>query len=239
MKVAFAGLMRSGKDTAAEYAVECFGGEIHKFADGLYKIHNHAISPGATKDSTLTVAYNTVFPHLLAGEVAREREIFGKLSDFLQEWFRDPREWFQDPSEFTEPVNQDLYRTEGVKNRYFLQCLGTEWARYTIHPDIWVRIFLKGLAPNNDANVFCTDLRFHNECKVLHANGFVIVRVERPEAARMAAGASNVAHPSETDIPFLDVDFSVYNRSTLEDYYAKLDLLLAPSGIRRLNSLRT
>jgi hypothetical protein len=221
MKVAFTGQMRSGKDTAADYAIATFGGENHKFADGLYVIHNHAILEEADVASTFEVAYRAVRPHLNAEEIIREQGIWMKLHCFLREWFSNER-------------------VVGEKSRHLLQYLGTEWARYCIAPDIWVRIFLKGIkdAPA-DTNIFCTDLRFPNECEVLHQNGFVVVRVERPEGARLAAGASNMAHPSEVNIPHLDVDFTVYNRSTLEDYYAKLDLLLAPEGIRRLNRMRS
>lgn len=221
MRVAFTGQMRSGKDTAADYAIATFGGENHKFADGLYVIHNHAIQEGATVASTFEIAYDTVRPHMNAEEIVREQGIWMKLWAFLREWFSNER-------------------VVGEKSRHLLQYLGTEWARCSINQDIWVRIFLQGIgSAGPDTNIFCTDLRFHNECRILHENGFVIVRVERPETARVAAGASNMAHPSEIDVPHLDVDFTIYNRSTLEDYHAKLDLLLNPEGIRRLNRMRT
>ena len=42
MKLGFISLMRAGKDTAAEYLVEKFGGQIIKFADPLYWIQSYA-----------------------------------------------------------------------------------------------------------------------------------------------------------------------------------------------------
>lgn len=42
MRIAFGGLMRSGKDTAAECLVDAYGGRILKFADPLYEILNYA-----------------------------------------------------------------------------------------------------------------------------------------------------------------------------------------------------
>lgn len=222
MRVAFTGQMRSGKDTAAEYAIATFGGENHKFADALYVIHNHAISAEASVASIFEVAHDMVRPHLNPEELIREQGIWMKLWVFIREWYANDR-------------------VVGEKSRHLLQYLGTEWARYSIAPDIWVRIFLKGLANvEPDTNIFCTDLRFHNECEILHANNFVVIRVERPETRRLAAGASRMAHPSEVEIPHLDVDFTVYNRSTLEDYHARLELLLNPDAIHRYcNRLRS
>jgi hypothetical protein len=220
MRIAFAGQMRSGKDAAAEYAIKTLGGQVCKFADALYLIHDHAISPGATVKSTMSMAEDVMGPHLTPEELHNEDGVWFPLWLFVTQWFRPVDSYPYDGQGFKQR------RVEGEKSRYFLQWLGTEWARCQIHPDIWVRIFLKNLTKLDPAqHIFCTDLRFHNECKALRENGFVSIRVERPEQDRVAAGASLMAHPSEVDVPFLDVDLTIYNRSTLEDYYAQLDLL--------------
>lgn len=230
MKIAFTGQMRSGKDAAAEYVVATHGGKIHKFADGVYRIHDHAIAPGATVSSTMEVAHAVMDPVLTVEEQSRGSEVWSYLQEFLEVWFGPPE----------TPNTACVHRQEGQKNRYLLQHLGTEWARYNIAQDIWVRAFCKGLektAP--DENIYCTDLRFHNECEILHQNGFVVIRVERPEAARLAAGATNISHLSEVNIPHLDVDFTIHNRGSLLEYHSKLDLLINPAGIQRLNAERT
>lgn len=227
MRIAFAGQMRSGKDAAAEYAIRTQGGQICKFADALYQIHDHAIGADASIGSTFDIATQVVGPHLSEDELKFEEDIWFKLWAFLKVWFNGDPEVLE-------------HRQVGQKSRYFLQYLGTEWARQTIHPDIWVRIFLRNLSKLDPTqHIYCTDLRFHNECKALRENGFVSVRVERPEAARVAAGAANMAHPSEVDVPYLDVDFTIYNRSSLQEYYARLDVLLNPSLIERINDLKS
>ena len=49
---------------------------------------------------------------------------------------------------------------EGEKDRYILQKLGTEWARYN-YPDIWANALAKQLKPENKYAI--CDVRFRNE----------------------------------------------------------------------------
>jgi hypothetical protein len=44
LRIGFIGLMRSGKDTSAEYIQSKKGGAILKFADPMYAIHDFAVS---------------------------------------------------------------------------------------------------------------------------------------------------------------------------------------------------
>lgn len=59
MRICFAGKMRAGKDTAAEFLMKTYGGTLYKFADPLYEmqeaIYNIAGLPHTrnTKDRTL------------------------------------------------------------------------------------------------------------------------------------------------------------------------------------------
>ncbi len=170
-RVAFSGLMRSGKDTSAAYLMNTHGGGVNlKFADPLYEME--------------TAIYQ------IAGlEIPEEKE----------------------------------------RRRYLLQILGTDWGRNTVSQNIWVDIMERRVKSYLDStNVFCTDMRFPNEIDVLKNLGFTLVNIQRPDEARIAAGASHQTHASETALNgFTGYDFVIQNDGSLEDLYKKLDAVVA------------
>ena len=109
------------------------------------------------------------------------------------------------------------------KDRLLLQWLGTDWGRAK-DPEIWVNIFKKDLENLNPANnVYVTDCRFRNEAKICRDLGFKLIRINRPLDARLAAGATNLTHLSETDLnEWTDYDAIVENDGSLEDFEKKI-----------------
>ena len=113
---------------------------------------------------------------------------------------------------------------EKIKDRKFLQFIGTDWAR-NIDKNVWVNIVLnkdiKGVG-------LLSDIRFPNEFKALKNNGWVCIKVIRNNIDGNRVGTGNKIHSSElsiNDIKDEDWDFIVENNSSLEDLYIKLDKL--------------
>jgi hypothetical protein len=66
-----------------------------------------------------------------------------------------------------------------VKDRKFLQWVGTEWAR-SQDPDVWINIIRRKIESTpKDVPIIVTDLRFPNEAKMLSEMGFTLVRRRR------------------------------------------------------------
>lgn len=71
---------------------------------------------------------------------------------------------------------------ETLTSRFVQQTLGTEWARDTVDPDLWVKIAkLKASAMIVEGkNVVIDDVRFTNEAQMIRAAGGRIIEVRRP-----------------------------------------------------------
>lgn len=164
------GKMRSGKDEAASFLINKYGGKNLKFADPLYEM---------------------------------EAEIFR--------------------------IAQVAIPEDKTKRRRLLQFLGTEWGRETIDPNLWAKVMDSRLIAqkyNSDANrIFITDCRFPDEVEVLRKHDFKIIKIQRPNESRIAAGATNTDHPSETSLDnYTDFDVEVLNNvNNLDSYHSVID----------------
>ena len=104
---------------------------------------------------------------------------------------------------------------DGKTPRYAMQTLGTEWGRELISPNLWVNSLRKKIHSEKILypwrNIVIDDARFPNEISMIKsfAEGRTW-RVVRP-------GLSPEDHPSERDIPNLEVDSELDNSGTLED----------------------
>lgn len=102
----------------------------------------------------------------------------------------------------------------GKSPRQLLQTLGTEWGRFYVHPDLWIRILEDKLMRKYDFLGHCafvvSDLRFQNEADWVRSIGGLVVHVEREDVVQVTA------HVSESGFPLLAGDRVVYNNSTIE-----------------------
>ena len=169
IKLGFAGLARSGKDTCAEYVVNKYGGKVMKFAQPLYDIMYFA---------------------------------------------------------------QDRTRLPRTKWRRFLQLVGTELFREE-HPTIWIDLLLAEVAElPPTTHIAISDLRFTNEFEALKKEGFILVKLERPEKDRMAAETGGIsqevaAHASEQDVlTYQGFNHVILNTGTLEQLYGFVDKVI-------------
>lgn len=101
--------------------------------------------------------------------------------------------------------------------RKLLQLVGTELGRELVgYENVWVDILLK--ASENLDCVVVDDCRFPNEADALRANGFKIVRIDRPAKDRMDLMAKAyptdietiMAHPSETALLLYEEDEYIF-----------------------------
>ncbi len=134
--------------------------------------------------------------------------------------------------------------------RTFMQRVGTEAMRDSIHQDIWVNALMKDYKwalsdgwvpsyndPDNSGNYpnaepiypnwVITDLRFDNEAKVIRDRGGIIIHLYRE--------FNYDSHISEKGIPMEIGDWMVYNTGSLEDFYSNLeDTFAEPDFLKKL-----
>jgi hypothetical protein len=92
----------------------------------------------------------------------------------------------------------------GKSARFMLQTLGTEWGRAIISDNVWVRALelrLSGLK----GDVVIDDVRFPNECAMIHDLGGFVVMVTRPGLP------NDDKHTSEAGLPAEDIDGEIRN----------------------------
>lgn len=112
---------------------------------------------------------------------------------------------------------------EPIKDRKFLQYVGTDWARYQ-NPDVWVNALLRKLRDIPETtNVFVTDLRFPNELAVLKKEGFKCVCITRNGLNE----TSSDTHTSENAFRnYDDFDYIIGNNESLEAFYQNLKIIV-------------
>lgn len=122
---------------------------------------------------------------------------------------------------FEDPANKAKYLPDwGMTVREFLQRLGTDAVRDTLHPDAWVVALFADFDPSDRWVV--TDVRFPNEAQAIKDRGGVVVRIKR--------GSPVNAHPSETALDDWPFDHVIDNTGTLDDLKNKLTEWLTANG---------
>ena len=106
------------------------------------------------------------------------------------------------------------------KDRALLQSIGD--ALRQVDPDVLLRhVMLVG----EKASTVCADVRLHHEGEVLHANGWIGIRIERPEAERIKAiklagedlTGPVADHATEQEVDHVPVDYVIWNAGTLDE----------------------
>jgi len=127
----------------------------------------------------------------------------------------------------------DIHGWDGAKRgfpevRRFLQRLGSEGVRDTIHPDTWVALAHRKVQAAWDDGRFVavTDVRFPNELAWARRHGFLCVWVDRPTAL-------DGSHASERAVGPSDADVVLYNGGSLEDLAERAALaVIGNAGVR-------
>lgn len=113
----------------------------------------------------------------------------------------------------------------GKSPRQLMQLLGTDWGRDLVHRELWLLLAEQNLQHMAELHqdmqgAVLRDVRFENEAAWVRSKGGVIVHIQRPGAATVAA------HTSEAGIAVHDNDFVVHNDEDLPHLYLQLDRLM-------------
>tara|TARA_Y100000389_G_C17460604_1_gene521369 strand:+ start:556 stop:1095 length:540 start_codon:yes stop_codon:yes gene_type:complete len=133
---------------------------------------------------------------------------------------------------FADPIYDIMFYAQhtcgfnSVKDRKFLQFVGTEWGR-SIQDDIWINI---ALSKAKDLDIaLISDLRFNNEFQTLKENGWFNVKIVRDNISSSRIGSGSNTHPSETELNIvhdLCWDYIIENNGTLDEFHEKIDIML-------------
>lgn len=110
----------------------------------------------------------------------------------------------------------------GLSIRQILQRFGTESMRDVFGDDFWIKKAQLTLDNIIMDTLVIPDVRFENEAEFCRANG-ILIRVTRPAADGLVG---DVGHSSELGIRDNTSDFYIYNNSSLDNLYAKIDIIL-------------
>lgn len=211
MLIGFAGKAASGKTTAAQYLKNQLGDDIQ-------------VLPMA---AMLRRELEAFLPQ--AGAAAKVPLIYGDQQDKLVEFSINGQQASQACPAWGDFVarNADIQKQPGitvVTVRRMLQWWGTEYRRRQ-DPDYWVKAWEGAYRQlkTTTQHVLVDDVRFPNEVEVVHHNGGVLVRVERPGFN----GAND--HSSENSLDdFRQWDLLLENDADLEQFLAKIDAQVLP-----------
>ena len=116
---------------------------------------------------------------------------------------------------------EPLAALQGKSCRFAMQKLGTEWRNF-FGKDLWTDILSLKLdaLDAEHADVAITDMRFLHEAAFVEARGGIKIRVLR---AGQPKGVD--LHPSETEMEEIEVDYTLFNHGSLEDYQTAVAIL--------------
>lgn len=163
-------------------------------------------------------------------------------TDFVEYSFASP---LKDIAKILGFENHEVYGSQeqklaindfwGISGRKFLQIFGSEVCRDYLPkaiPDmnfnsktLWIRLFEKFYARENDKNIVVSDVRFEDEAKSIRELGGYIIRVER-DMKKEISNSGHVAatkHKSELELEDIKSHFVLRNNGTIKDLYRKVD----------------
>ena len=138
---------------------------------------------------------------------------------------------------YTDKEEQIPGFPQGVTARFLLQQLGTNFARDSIDPTIWVRAWANTVStlPDTVPNIVVDDVRFENEARTIREMGGYLWKVERPGPkvrdltmveqlwsflkSKLFPGKQ---HHSEGNLNHFDFDVVIVNDGSLDDLREKV-----------------
>jgi len=122
------------------------------------------------------------------------------------------------------PVFADMQFNSLMTVRDFLQKLGTEAIRDSLHENTWVNATMVDYTA--ESNWIITDTRFPNEAEAIKKAGGIVVRINRPGVQPINP------HPSETSLDDWNFDAVINNDGDVSDIVHKVGLLLYRHNIK-------
>lgn len=196
MIIGLSGKKQSGKDTAAKIIISLLKG--HTQNEILY---NSSIVP--------TLSNNNIQLYRFADAVKECASIILNVN----------KELFENNDFKQQKIGKDW---GNLTYRDFLQKFGTEVGR-AINPNIWLNVVKNKIDKNK--HTIIADVRFVNECDMIHEMGGIIIRLERN------TGIID-KHISETELDgYEEFDYVVENNGSLGDLIRILDNIVKYESI--------
>ena len=185
----------------------------------------------------------TVADRLVSKYNFKQYSFAGSLKDACAVIFDWPRNLLEgdtlESREFREIVDEwwaDKLNIPKFTPRYALQYLGTNVLRSHFNENIWFLTIQNKLRKNPTQNVVISDVRFPNEIKFLQENNGILVQIHRGQPPfwyndAIAHNSGNLPtfnsdskiHPSEYEWVGCNVDYNLYNNTTIDDLYTQID----------------
>lgn len=111
--------------------------------------------------------------------------------------------------------------TLGFSYRHLAQTLGTDWGRFMLAPDFWLRVMGHKLSGPHlqQLDVVVSDVRFPNEADFITARGGVVVRVVRDMRYQTRG---HVSEAYTDDLPVTTELLNLGSKATLLDQVARM-----------------
>ena len=135
------------------------------------------------------------------------------------------------------PVFADIQFNKLISVREFLQKLGTDAIRDSLHTNAWVNALMADYKPGpfypdvsieehaKLPNWIITDTRFPNEAQAIKDKGGIVIRVDRPGVKPIND------HPSEVGLDSWDFDYKIANVSDLKALSLSVRMILEKESI--------
>jgi len=187
------GKAQSGKTTFANHAISLFGGTKISLADSVKEEVSEFLET--------------------CGVYFEQRNLYGSAADREEIFYN--RE-FMNLNTDLKPLLKPYMSYRGL-----LQVWGTNYRRAQ-DPQYWVKKAQEKIQ-KTDGLIFIDDVRFPDECEMVHAENGATIRVSRPGGPRIKESE----HISETALDaYADFNLRVFNNGTLKDYHAEVEKLL-------------
>jgi hypothetical protein len=111
-------------------------------------------------------------------------------------------------SDFVEDYGWDIAK-KNPEVRRLLQLLGTDFGRKMLGDDVWIKIALSGIKPED--KVVISDVRFPNEADAIRKLGGIVWRINRRNHSAVNG------HVSEHAMDNYMFNHVIYNDGTLDD----------------------
>lgn len=127
-----------------------------------------------------------------------------------------------DPTDFEGARKEQQLAWLERSPRQLMQSMGTEWARNTVHPDIWVKLAEQNLDYMTKAlgavlGFVVSDVRFENEAHLIRRQGGTVIHIGRDDAQAVNP------HISEAGVAVRQGDLILRNNGTVEEFMRSLD----------------
>ena len=109
----------------------------------------------------------------------------------------------------------------GRTARMIMQTLGTEWGRYHVRDDVWIRAEQFKLIHTRDQRIVFDDIRFENEAELIRDKGGIIIHIDRDDLVDPDHHASERGIINHDDDLFIDND-----ADDVKDFLFDLELLI-------------